>query len=75
MNTKEKMAQKIKSEFHEGCGEHAAFGVHEYSEIECPKCGVVFCWNCCRSTNVHQGGKHEPDFMLCPSCGHDVYSE
>ena len=61
--------------FHEGCGEHAAFGMHEYSEVECPKCGTVFCWNCCANTNVHCGGKYEPDFMLCPSCGHDVYSE
>lgn len=62
-------------EFHEGCGEHVAFGMHEYSEETCPKCGKVFCWSCCGGTNVHQGGKYEPDFMLCPKCGHDILAE
>jgi predicted RNA-binding Zn-ribbon protein involved in translation (DUF1610 family) len=48
---------------------------HEYSEQKCPECGEVFCWNCCGGTNVHQGGKHEKDFMLCPECGTDVLKE
>ena len=59
----------------EGCGANAEFGMHEYSEETCPKCGQVFCWNCCGKTNVHEGGKYEPDFMECPACGHDFYSE
>jgi len=50
-------------------------GGHEYAERSCQKCGTVFCWSCCGRTNVHEGGKHEEDFMLCPSCGHDVYSD
>jgi len=59
----------------EGCGANAEFGMHEYSEKTCPKCGQVFCWNCCGKTNVHEGGKYEPDFMECPACGYDFYSE
>ena len=48
---------------------------HEYFERECPHCGQVFCFSCCASTNVHEGGKYEPDFMLCPKCGYDYYSD
>ena len=48
---------------------------HEYAERECSKCGHIFCFSCCASTNVHEGGKHEPDFMLCSKCGHDYYSD
>ena len=49
-------------------------GWHSYSDEPCPKCGHVFCWECCGSTNIHEGGKYIPDFMLCPKCGHDVKS-
>jgi len=45
---------------------------HAYSVELCPKCGAKFCWCCCGGTNVHEGGKYAADFMLCPSCGHDV---
>lgn len=50
-------------------------GNHEYASETCPKCGKVFCWACCGGTNVHQGGKYEPDFMLCPVCKTDVKAE
>lgn len=50
-------------------------GQHEYSEYICPKCGRDFCFACCGGTNVDQGGKYEEDFMYCPGCGHDIYSE
>lgn len=47
---------------------------HRYAEIKCSACGKVFCYSCCGGTNVDQGGgKHEEDFMLCPSCGKDCY--
>lgn len=48
-------------------------GGHEYAEKIC-KCGRVFCYSCCSGTNVHEGGKYEPDFMFCPSCGADYYA-
>lgn len=48
---------------------------HEYAEETCQKCGEVFCWACCGGTNIHQGGKYEPDFMLCPVCKTDVKAE
>jgi len=48
-------------------------GGHAYAEKICPKCGADFCWACCGNTNVHEGGKYEPDFMTCPKCGHDIY--
>ena len=47
---------------------------HEYAEKECLKCGQVFCYSCCGSQNVDQGGKYEEDYMTCPVCGHDYYS-
>jgi len=47
---------------------------HEYAEKECA-CGAVFCYACCGGTNVDQGGKYDPDFMLCPKCGADYYKE
>lgn len=47
---------------------------HPYSTKVCPICGQHFCWECCRDTNVHLGGKYEEDFMTCPKCGHDYYS-
>ena len=50
-------------------------GGHEYAEKVCAKCGATFCWSCCGRTNVHEGGKYQPDFMECPSCGHDYYSD
>ena len=49
------------------------FGSHEYSEKTCQKCGEDFCFSCCKSTNVHEGGKYEEDYMLCPTCGHNWY--
>ena len=61
--------------FHEGCGANAAYGMHEYAVVECPSCGREFCWNCCGGTNVHEGGKYDPDYMFCPGCGRDVYSD
>lgn len=48
---------------------------HDYAEKTCPECGDVFCWNCCGNTNVHEGGKYDPDFMECPKCGHDWYAD
>lgn len=48
-------------------------GSHEYSEENCPECGAVFCFSCCLDTNVHQGGKYDEDFMLCPCCGVNVF--
>jgi len=47
---------------------------HDYAVKDCPKCGSEFCYDCCAYTNVDQGGKHEPDSMICPFCGHDYYS-
>ena len=61
-------------DFQEGCGPNAEHGMHEYSVETCPKCGREFCWNCCGGTNVHHGGKYDPDFTLCPGCGHDICS-
>jgi hypothetical protein len=55
-----------------GCG---VYGGHEYAEKACPKCGQVFCFSCCRGTNVHCGGKYDPDYMYCPGCGADYYAE
>jgi len=51
-----------------GCGKAG----HRYATDTCPRCGAEFCWQCCGQTNVHEGGKHEPDYKLCPVCGHDV---
>jgi DNA-directed RNA polymerase subunit RPC12/RpoP len=48
---------------------------HEYSEQRCSKCGETFCWSCCGGTNVHHGGKYEPDYMLCPKCGYDILKD
>jgi len=70
LSNKEKRDDLLK-----GCGDGYGQGRHEYAEKTCPKCGAVYCWHCCASTNVHQGGKHEPDYMLCPVCGHDYYME
>jgi len=47
---------------------------HKYEEKTCPKCGEHFCYACCGSTNVDQGGKYELDFMTCPKCGFDWYT-
>jgi len=46
---------------------------HEFTSRDCPACGKTFCFACCGSTNVDQGGKYNPDYMLCPACGHDIY--
>jgi hypothetical protein len=48
---------------------------HPYSERVCPSCKWVFCFECCEDTNVHHGGKYQPDYMLCPCCGHDIYQD
>ena len=48
---------------------------HNYAEKTCPKCKTIFCYDCCKGTNVDQGGKYAPDYMNCPNCGHDYYSE
>lgn len=50
-------------------------GGHEYADRICPQCGRDFCWSCCGATNVHEGGKHRPDYMECPECGHDWYQD
>ena len=47
---------------------------HPYEEKTCSVCGRTFCWACCGGTNVHEGGKYEPDYMLCPECGADFYA-
>ena len=57
----------------EGCTKDG-YG-HEYSERLCPKCESIYCYNCCRATNVDQGGKYQPDYMHCPHCGYDWYEE
>jgi hypothetical protein len=49
-------------------------GYHEYTEKECT-CGHVFCWSCCSSTNVQEGGKYSEDFMPCPVRSKDFYAE
>lgn len=48
---------------------------HEYSEVTCPECEHIFCYSCCKGTNVDQGGKYDPDYMFCPQCGHDIYQD
>ena len=48
---------------------------HGYAEKICPKCGRDFCFSCCEETNVHECGKYYPNFMICPTCGHDYYAE
>ena len=47
---------------------------HPYTERTCPVCNTTFCWECCRATNVHEGGHYEDDYMECPNCGHDYFS-
>jgi hypothetical protein len=49
-------------------------GGHKYSAKTCGVCGRAFCYSCCGGTNVDQGGKHDPDYMFCPSCGADFYA-
>ena len=56
-----------------GCVDEGWYRRHEYAEKVCSKCGHDFCWSCCGGTNVHEGGKHTPDYQYCPSCGHDWY--
>lgn len=41
---------------------------HQYTAVVC-ECGHEYCYSCCGGTNVDQGGKYEPDYMLCPVCG------
>ena len=53
-----------------GCKER-----HEYTEKICPKCKYIFCYSCCAGTNVDEGGKYAPDYMLCPQCQHDYYEK
>lgn len=48
---------------------------HEYADKVCQACGRDFCYSCCGGTNVDQGGKYDPDYMLCPQCGHDYYQD
>ena len=55
--------------------EQCFVGNHKYSAVTCPECGRRFCYECCGGTNVDQGGKHEPDYMFCPRCGHNVYAK
>ena len=70
------MGHRNEEHRNEGCVDHGELGfAHQYSERDCPKCGAVFCWNCCQATNVHEGGKYTPDFMTCPVCGHDWYAD
>jgi len=47
---------------------------HEYAEKICPTCGRDFCFSCCGTTNVHEGGKYQNDCMTCPKCGADYYA-
>jgi len=65
------MAQDAMDALDELCSEDNR---HEYSEKTCPHCGHVYCYSCCQETNVDQGGKYEPDYMLCRRCGGDYYS-
>ena len=48
---------------------------HKYADHKCPQCGAIFCYSCCGDTNRDQGGKYDPDYMLCPVCGHDIDSK
>ena len=50
-------------------------GYHVYSVKTCVNCNKNFCFNCCEDTNIHEGGKYEKDFMYCPNCGQDYYSD
>jgi len=50
-------------------------GKHDYDIKICPECGTDYCYACCQSTNVDQGGKYQKDYMLCPNCAHDFYSQ
>lgn len=59
----------------DGCLSDEMGNRHEYADKKCEKCQAVYCWTCCGQTNVHEGGKHVEDFMLCPVCGHDYYEE
>ena len=55
--------------------EECEIGLHEYAEKTCPKCGAVFCFSCCGSTNVGEGRKHSPKYMTCPICGQEYYED
>ncbi len=44
---------------------------HRYTTRTCPHCHNEFCWNCCKSTNVHWPTSRNP-YMYCPVCGRDV---
>ena len=57
----------------EGCITNEAGTYHEYATKRCSRCETRFCFTCCGRTNVHEGGKHTPDFMLCPICQTDFY--
>jgi hypothetical protein len=47
-------------------------GIHKYAIKKCV-CGQVFCFECCKDTNVHEGGgSNMAPFMTCPKCGRDV---
>lgn len=48
---------------------------HLYDTKTCVICGKKYCYSCCSSTNVDQGCKCEPDYMVCPECGHDWFEE
>jgi hypothetical protein len=41
-------------------------GNHKYSEIECPRCGHIFCWECAEDGVTRL---NEVFWVVCPRCG------
>ena len=58
-----------------GCIDDGLGCRHEYAEKICAECGRDFCWSCCNWAIAQDGRRHQPDFMACPSCGHDWYQK
>jgi len=58
----------------DGCIQDDMGRVHNYPSKTCPECGAIFCYTCCGSTNVEEGGEYKPDYMTCPVCGRDYFS-
>ena len=49
-----------------GCGSDT---YHVYPEHKCPRCGAIFCRNCCGNPDKAEGRKRSSELMLCPVCG------
>ena len=46
-------------------------GNHPYSEIECPECEHIYCWNCAgfNGESPYAGGS----YTTCPKCDKIIY--